>query len=228
MQQSEKELLEQKEELQWEQASKKLVDEEVYKNLQSEYTRNRQNQIKMAVKLVEKDKRELLGLEKDLQDKVIREVYGLENITELKAVYWDEFYKDGWDNDLYWNDDDDKTSRLEQEIKILRHRQEKKEIDDAIESFRNNNKVLFDLENSEERIREELKYISSELPVNERVMRAWKAAFGAISSSDALYAKIMQSQWQGWVFISNKVEDKDLWTPIADGVLSRLRVNKKI
>ena len=228
MQQSEKELLEQKEELQWEQASKKLVDEETYKNLQSEYTRNRQNQIKMAVKLVEKDKRELLGLEKDLQDKVIREVYGLENITELKAVYWDEFYKDGWDNDLYWNDDDDKTSRLEQEIKILRHRQEKKEIDDAIESFRNNNKVLFDLENSEERIREELKYISSELPVNERVMRAWKAAFGAISSSDALYAKIMQSQWQGWVFISNKVEDKDLWTPIADGVLSRLRVNKKI
>lgn len=225
MQQSEKELLEKQEALKQEQAEKKFVEEEKYKSLQSEYTRNRQNEIKIAVELVKENKWKLLTLEKDLQDKVVKEIYWLENVEEVKAVYWNSFYKEEKEDK---DDDDERTSAIEKELKILKHRQEKKEVDDAILRFKNENKILFDIEDAEQKLRDELKYISSELSVEERVKRAWRSAFWAISSTDALYTKIMQTQW-GWASFSQGKQKQNTWvedTSIADAVLAKTKLKK--
>ena len=64
-----------------------VIGEDEYKNLQSFATTVRQNEIALAIKLVNKDKSELLNIsDKKLQNKVIKELYGYDNLEELQAM----------------------------------------------------------------------------------------------------------------------------------------------
>ena len=67
-------------------------------------------------------------------------------------------------------EDDEELNSVKQEVKILKYKAEKQEVDYAIKKYLtenniNDNDVI-------DKIKEELKYISSSLEINDRVKRA--------------------------------------------------------
>lgn len=161
------------------------VNEERYKNLQAEYTKVRQWEIALAVKLANKDKKSILEIEdKKLQEKVIKEIYGLNNLEEVKLIHWDTFYKtDEEKGDDEW----DKYSSLEKEFKLMKFHQQKSEIEAAVEAIKKEQPLLFENKANEEKLIEELKYISTELPAAERVKRATSVLMSHLSPTDLWY-----------------------------------------
>lgn len=171
---SNEELLNTENSQEWEQAQKEVVREDDYKNLQSSYTKANQERIELATKLAEKDKSSILDIkDKKLQDKVIKELYWLNNLDEVKIIHWDKFYEDRTDED----DDEDRTSKLEKELKILKYTQTKGEINSAIEEYKKENPIHFEDGEAEDKLKEELSYISDTLPHKERVRRAATIVF---------------------------------------------------
>ena len=79
----------------WDGQAEQTIKVEDYKNLQSEFTKSRQSEIDLAIKLARKDKSEILNI-KDykIQSKVIKELYGLDNLEDVKLIHWEEFYKE--------------------------------------------------------------------------------------------------------------------------------------
>lgn len=170
-----------------------VIGEEEYKNLQSFATTVRQNEIALAIKLVTKDKDELLNIsDKKLQNKVIKELYWYDNLEELQAIEWFEKEKK----------EDDELISVKQEVKILKYKAEKQEVDMAIKKYLTENNV-----NDEEvidKIKEELKYISSSLDINERVKRAWKI----VVQQNNLSMLSLQDKVVLWNWNIKKVEEK--------------------
>ena len=174
-----------------------VIGEEEYKNLQSFATTVRQNEIALAIKLVTKDKDELLNIsDKKLQNKVIKELYWYDNLEELQAIEW--FEKEKEEDKV----DNDELISVKQEVKILKYKAEKQEVDMAIKKYLTENNV-----NDEEvidKIKEELKYISSSLDINERVKRAWKI----IVQQNNLSMLSLQDKVVLWNWNIKKVEEK--------------------
>ena len=203
------------------QALQNTVREEDYKSLQAEYTRANQEKINLAVKLATKDKKSIIEIsDRKLQDKVIKEIYWLNNIDEVKLIHWNTFYNETAQEE----DDDDKFSKLERELKIMKYNQTKGELERFIEDYKKENKILFEWADAEDRLRDEIKYVSSELTAEERVKRAAKIAFGITNNpNDAAYLKLIQSQnFVKWWEELNKEEK----TKIQDEISSIFR--KKI
>lgn len=185
-----------------EQAQVNVVKEEDYKSLQAEFTRTKQSTIDLAIKLANKDKQSILEIsDKKLQDKVVKEIYWLNNIEEVKLIHWDTFYKERENEE---DENEDKLSKLERELKLMKYNTSKSEIEKAIEDYRKENKILFEASDSEEKLREELKYISSEISAEDRVKRAGKIVFGISNNpTDTAYLKLMETQkafiqWLEW------------------------------
>jgi hypothetical protein len=188
------------------------VNADDYKSLQSEFTKTRQAQIDLAVKLASTDKKSILELDKDLQDKVIKKIYWLDNLEELKVIHWDNFYKS---KEIDEEDDEDELTRIKKELELIKYNQNKNNLEWAIEQFKKDNKDIFNNEEAEIKLRNEIKYISSDLQPNERINRAFRIAFG-INPTDAAYLAMKEtvtkwwnsnSQQSNWVNISS-VEDE--------------------
>lgn len=174
-----------------------VIGEDEYKNLQSFATTVRQNEIALAIKLVSKDKSELLNIsDKKLQNKVIKELYGYDNLEELQAMEW-------IDNKEKDTEDDEELNSVKQEVKILKYKAEKQEVDYAIKKYLtenniNDNDVI-------DKIKEELKYISSSLEINDRVKRAWKIVIQN-TNNDML---VLQDKVVLWNWNVKKAEEKN-------------------
>lgn len=195
-----------------EQTQVNVVKEEDYKSLQAEFTRTKQSTIDLAIKLANKDKQSILEIgDKKLQDKVIKEIYWLNNIEEVKLIHWDTFYKERENEE---DENEDKFSKLERELKLMKYNQSKSEIEKAIEDYKKENKDFFEQSWNEEKLRDELKYISTEISPEDRVKRAWKIIFGlTTSSSDAAYLKMqwVQKHFVSWNdSVKTKTKEEDL------------------
>lgn len=153
--------------------------------LQAAYTRTRQNEIDLAVKLASKDKSSILDI-KDvkLQNKVIGEIYGLSNIEEVKAIYGEEFYK----SDDEKTEDD--TVKLQREIALMKHNSEKEKIERAIKDYKRTNPELVPDAQSEEQLRGKLSLLSHTIPAEERVELAGKLAFGNTNKVNEAYKEL--------------------------------------
>lgn len=189
---SEEELLKQK------QASEKWqawewVNADDYKSLQSEFTKTRQAQIDLAVKLATTDKKSILELDKDLQDKVVKKLYWLDNLEEVKLIHWENFYKEKVED----VDDDDELTRIKKELELIKFNQNKSSLEGAIEQFKKDNKDFFKSEDAEMKLRNEIKYISSDLSPNERINRAFRIAFW-INPTDSAYIALQETVKKWW------------------------------
>lgn len=219
---SEEELLKNQTSQNWEQVDKKYSEEE-YKNLQSAFTKANQDKINTYIKLAEKDKKEIILIEdKKLQNKVIKELYWLDNIEELKLIHWDNFFEDKKKD---WDDDISDIERLNKELKLLKYNQTKGELEKAIIDYKKENAVIFTDNTAEDKLREELKYISSELPISERISRASKIAFW----TNHIKKWYMELQWTDWGYVSNITTDEKQITEVSKeiwNIFSKYRKNK--
>lgn len=169
------------------QAQPKVYSQEEYANAQAFWTKARQNEIEIAKRLVQKDANELRTLDRELQGKIIKATWWYDDIETLEIMLPTVFNKTetkGWEE---WDED------LKQQVKLLKYQMERWNLDVAIDNYKNANKELFNNENAEQLLKEELKYISNELPVDERVRRAAKIALWFTASpTDSAYIKLIE------------------------------------
>lgn len=150
-----------------------LAQLEAYKNLQAEYTRSRQTLIELAVDKATSDPSSINTIkDKNLQNTVVKNLYGFETYAEAVAVLWTDFnaVQDG-------NEDSNSVEKLEREVKLLKYKSEQSTVENEIKNYKLANPQYFTNEGSEEKLRAELQYISWELPVAERIKRASAIAF---------------------------------------------------
>lgn len=181
----------------------KMYSEEEYKNLQAFWTKANQWLINMSKKLVEKDPKELLSMDSTIQTKVIKDIWGYDNLDELKVMLPDIFEEDDykWSNKWQWD-----LEQLKREQELLKMKLNKKDIDDEIEKYTSQNSELVNaIPNFDSLVREELKYISSELPIRDRVNRATKLVSWTSNINVDAYLRL---QWKSNI--------KSSWAQVND------------
>lgn len=158
--------------------SEGVIEVSKYKSLESEYTRNRQNLIKAEVRLAKADPSRIKELQDDvkLQNAVIKEVYGLANLSELRAVYGENF-----SSPIDGVDEDDEVSVIKRELNLLKFKASVSESEKAMVDFKASNPHFFSENDAEEKIREKMDFISSSLPASERIAMAARLAFGTVT-----------------------------------------------
>lgn len=187
-----------------------------YVNLQSEYTRTRQAAIEMATELARSNPESIKGI-KDwrLQDSVVKNLYGVDTFAQLIAIHWENFASN--------NEDDENLSKqdvLEREIRLLKYQSQTAQIDQAIKEYKLSHPEIFSVAWSEEKLREELKYISGELSADERVKRASAIAFTPVASPVTNWYKAISPINGGGANVSingNEVVDANIQKQIAAG-----------
>ena len=182
--------------------------EEEYKNLQAFWTKANQALIDMSKKLAEKDPKELLNMESKIQNKIIKEVWGYDNLDELRIMLPDVL--EGKSTEEF-NNDETSVEKMEREYRLLKMKLEKKDIDDEIDKYVSaNSKIVSSIPNFSEKIKEELKSISSNLPSKERVNKATKLISNSLDIDVETY---LQLQWKTMVKSSEqKLDRKDMVT----------------
>jgi len=184
----------------------KTYSEEEYKNLQAFSTKANQWLIDTSKKLIEANPKELLNMDSTIQNKIIKDKWGYDNIDELKSflpeVLWEGepeiINNDKWGNDIY--------NSLKREQEMLKYKLNKKEIDDEVDKYMStHSQLLNSVPQFKEKVIEELKYISSDLTNKERVSRATKLVSGNTDISVEAY---LQLQWKN-VIKSSKQDITD-------------------
>lgn len=129
--------------------------------------------IKTNVKLAEKHPEEILEMETEMQNKVIKKIYGYDNLEELKLIQWDNFYQS--DDEKEVSDTED----LKKQVKLMEYKNKKSELNRAMEDYKRDNKKIFeDNTDAEDKIQAELELISDKLSSKERIERAAKIVYG--------------------------------------------------
>jgi hypothetical protein len=167
---------------------KKLESEEMVK-LRNEFTQTRQREINASIKLAEADKRTILDLDPETQKKVVKHIYWYNSIEEVKHILWDKFYETKEDE---VDEEEDRYASLEKRLKLSEYQQGQKELDREIEGIKAKNPLAFENPEVEQKLRDELKFISTELSLDERVKRAASLVVG---NTDDLWRSLKQEGW---------------------------------
>lgn len=158
---------------------------EQHKNLEGDYTRSRQDAIDIAMQLVQANPKALSTLKDSrIQNAVAKQVYWFDTYNQMIAVVGENFYESQEDENL------DKTTKLEREVRLLKFKSETSELDSAIEAYVAQNKNVISNAADEAKLRDELKYISTDLPAKERIRRASAIAFGTLPNTNSVYKQI--------------------------------------
>lgn len=186
--------------------------EKEYKDLQAFWTKANQWLIDVSKKLAEKDPKELIWMEASIQNKVIKDIWGYDSIDELKSflpeVLWEseEDNSGGWE----WFESNDTYKKLLREQELLKYKLNKKDVNDEVEKFITaHSELLNSVPNFKEKVIDELKYISSDLPTRERVDRATKLVSW---NSDVNVEAYLQLQWKNVVKSSSQKMTDDYVT----------------
>lgn len=188
---------------------------EEHKNLQSDYTRSRQDAIDLATQLVEANPKALSTIKDSrIQNAVAKQVYWFDTYNQLIAVLWENFHLNQEEENL------DKTAQLEREVRILKFKSESNELESAIKSFRLLNSSIVVTDNDEDKLRKELQFISKELPVSERISRASRIAFGSMPNPNSVYKEIAvwtPMNWGNGVITQPSAKDAERQKQIEAG-----------
>lgn len=191
------------------------VEDEDKIRLRNEFTQARQREIELATQLAERDKKTILSLDSDTQKKVVKRLYGLSNLEEVKLIHWENFYEEREGSE---SEEEDRLSKLEKELKLTKYNQSKKEIDNAIWKVKEQNAIYFEDNSFEDKLKDELKYISTELDTNERVRRAFSILKSSwVNENSAAYKELKDrgSYQKADITINNKEEEDSVKTEIS-------------
>ncbi len=197
------------------QTTPEVVSADIHKNLQSDYTRSRQDAIDLAVQLVQSNPKSLSTIKDSrIQNAVAKQVYWFETYNQLIAVVGENFHTSADEENL------DKTERLEREVRLLKHKSQTSELDMAIESFVSLNKEVITSDEDIQKLRNELQYISAELPMKERIRRASAIAFGTMPNTTSVYKKIAvwtSTTWGNGTIDQMSQKEAEIQKQIAEG-----------
>jgi len=188
---------------------------EQHKNLEGDYTRSRQDAIDLATQLVQANPKALATIKDNrIQNAVAKQVYWFDTYNQMIAVVGENFYESQEDENL------DKTTKLEREVRLLKFKSETSELDSAIEAYVAQNKNVIASAADEAKLRDELKYISNELPVKERIRRASAIAFGSLPNTNSVYKQIAvwtSTTWGNGTMAQLSQKESEIQIQIAAG-----------
>ena len=165
-----------------------VIKKEDYVNLQSDYTKKSQALIEITLERGRENPKSILDIkDAKLQNKVISEIYGLNSISELKAIYGDEFYKQRDEADM------DDLERMKREIAILKNTSESSKLENAIKELKSTNKELFASADAEDKLRDALQLLSTTINTEERVRLASRLVFGNIVNPTSVGYQALQN-----------------------------------
>lgn len=159
--------------------------------LQAEYTRTRQALIEVSVEQAKANPTYLNSIkDTKLQNSVVKQLYGFDTYDQAVAVLGQDFNAAPNDDG---NGDEDRTLKLEREIKLMKYNSSKSEVENAIKDYKLTNPQYFVDPTAEDKLREELKFISGELPIGERIKRASHIALSPSYDPTASAYQILNS-----------------------------------
>lgn len=154
------------------------ISEQDYKNLQAFATRASQQLAEMAKKVAETNPAELRTFDEKLQKKVIKDVYGYTDLEELEIAMPELFTDDSAKSknkkqkkEEEYDEDDNEILTLKKEFALHKKRMEERELNvELVKAI--SEASLSNIDGIENKIIEELKYISKELPIENRIKKA--------------------------------------------------------
>lgn len=158
--------------------------EKRYKDTQWFATKKNQALIDFARTQVEKDPVSIKDIpDKDVQKKILQDKWGVDSIDELETLY-PEVLKVGGKNKEQ-EDEEDKLATLEKKVKLMEYKETKTKTQDAISEIKSTYKdVIATIDGFDEKLLEEMKYISQDLSPKERVSRAFKVIASSVEAND--------------------------------------------
>lgn len=175
-----------------------VVTKEEYLNAQAFGTKARQNEIAMATKLAQKDSKELHAIEDSkVKDAVTKQLLWM-TYAEASAVLGANFEITASNDDKSGNNATN-DSEVVRKLKLLEFKDSQREKDSALASFQAANPELFkgDANAMKERIEKELEYVSTALPIDERIRRAATASLGNPMDKQSLAYNLLLN-WTAW------------------------------
>lgn len=164
-----------------------------YKDLESAYTRSRQSEIAFATKAARIDPKTLMEIsDAKVQAAAVREIYGLESLSQVKDALGEEFWK-------FKSKEEDGEGKAEtdKQIKLLSMKLDSERLESAVSAFKLANPSLITSEKDEDLLRSEMRLISTELSPAERVSKAARLAFGEVEGNKAKALKVLQNSAAG-------------------------------
>ena len=142
--------------------------EKRFKDTQASFTKSQQEKIDMAKILVESDPINITKIpDENIRNKIISEKYGVDNLEELKLFH---------PNVLNPKKEEDKedelteVERLRQEVNLMKYKDRKTKTNEVLDTVISANKdIVATIPEFEDKIKEELKYISDKLSPKDRV-----------------------------------------------------------
>jgi len=162
--------------------------EKRFKDTQASFTKANQERIDMAKLLVDSDPINITKIsDEKIRNKIISEKYGVDNLEELK-LFHPEVLRPKKDKD---DEEDELTEveRLRKEVNLMKYKDRKTKTKEVLETVISANKdIVATIPDFEDKINEELKYISDELSPKDRVTKAFKLVAGSDSSQADAYS----------------------------------------
>ncbi len=158
--------------------------EKRYKDTQWFATKKNQALIDFARTQVEKDPASIKEIpDKDVQKKILQDKWGVDSIDELETLYPEALKIGKGKNEQ--EDEEDKFATLERKVKLMEYKEAKTKTQDAIEEIKSTYKdVIATIDGFDEKLLEEMKYISQDLSPKERVNKAFKVIASSVDVSD--------------------------------------------
>lgn len=158
--------------------------EKRYKDTQWFATKKNQALIDFARTQVEKDPVSVKDIpDKDVQKKILQDKWGVDSIDELETLYPEVLKSSGGKKE--WEDEEDKLATLEKKVKLMEYKETKTKTQEAISEIKSTYKdIIATIDGFDEKLLEEMKYISQDLSPKERVSKAFKVIASSIEAND--------------------------------------------
>lgn len=171
--------------------------EQMFKDTQWAFTKSTTSLYKVSRMLVDTNPRALLDIEDDkVVTKILQEKWNVDNIEELNMLYPFALKDKNLDED---ETELSKIDMLERKIQLSEYRDTKIKTEEAIASALESNKILTQaIPDIDDKIRRELKNISSELDAKERVRRAISIVSNEVDFETNAYALLRWVTVQKW------------------------------
>ena len=163
--------------------------EKMFKDTQKSFTKARQQEIELAKLLVEQNPANIDKITNEVvKNKILNEKYGVENMEELKVMFPD-YAKSQNDDD---EDDATEIDKIKRELELIKYKNKKNRTKEALENIALMNKdVVSTIDDFEQKMKDELKFISESVEPSERMKKAFKLVVGSNGNSADAYS-VMQ------------------------------------
>lgn len=165
--------------------NKEFIEKERYDNAEALLTKKSQALVEFARAEVERDPTAIERIpDPKVQKKLLEEKYWVDSIEELKVLFPNALKV----NKDKKEEDEDELSQLKEKVALIEYKTSKTKTNEAIDLVIKENQDIADtIEGFEDKLRSELKYLSSDIPAKERAEKALRLVASTPSPENDAY-----------------------------------------